>query len=78
MALLGAGSVFFCFYWRLSGLRPDLGHTSLTSYHGWKCDQKWIFQLIFLLGPVCSPNSFLILGKKSGRLDLRGGNLMMG
>lgn len=32
----------------------------------------------FLLAYVCSPNSLIILGKKSGKLDLRGGNLMMG
>lgn len=78
MVLLGAGSVLFCFYWRLPGLRSDLGLASLTSYFRWECDQKWTCQLFLLLASVCSPNSLIILGKKSGKLDVRGGNLMMG
>ena len=55
----------------------DLGLAFLTSYGGWKCDQKWIYISWFLLGHVCSPNSLVVLGEKSGKLDLRGGNLMM-
>lgn len=71
MVLLGVGSVFFCFYWRLSGLRSDLGLASLTYYFRWKCDQKWIYELIFISLCLLTTLSYNI-GQKIWQIGLEG------